>query len=185
MKLVFATGNDGKADEVRNALDGTGVTVDRRNVDIDEIDAHDVEDVARRKAKESADALDADQPVLVDDTGLYIKALNGFPGSHAAYSLDTIGIDGLLTLMDGIDDRKAYFKSTMAIHYPETGETVTLSGTCTGTIATEESGNDGFGYDTVFIPDGNDATFAADIGYKEQVSHRVEAIRKLVDHLSS
>jgi len=183
MQLLFATSNDDKADEVRNALSDTDISIKRESVDIDEIDAHDVEDVAVRKAKDSAAALETDKPVLVDDTGLYIKSLNGFPGSHASYALQTIEIDGLLTLMEDENDRAAYFKSTMAIHYPD-GETIALSGTCTGTITYSESGDGGFGYDTVFIPEGNDETFAADIGYKSQVSHRVRAIQKLVDHLS-
>jgi XTP/dITP diphosphohydrolase len=178
--FYLATGNPHKVEEIQEALAGTGVSVEQAEVDIDEIQAPDVADVARRKVLDSAAALDADRPVIVDDTGLYVRSLSGFPGSQASFFLETCGNEGLLTLMDGRDDRQAYFKTCMAIYEPSKDEVTLLTGRCDGTIATEQRGDDGFGYDTVFIPEGHDRTFAEDPDYKMDISHRSAVIEELV-----
>lgn len=185
MNLTIATGNDHKVQELETALAGTDVTLTRKEPSIHEIDAHDVETVAIQKAKDAAENIGADGPVMVDDTGLYVTALEEFPGSHASYFLERCGINGLLTLMDGLEDRSAWFKTTIAIYRPDEGSIETYSGTCDGTISEKPMGTAGFGYDPVFIPDGNEKTFAEDKEYKERVSHRKKAIEELVSALTS
>lgn len=179
--FYLATGNPHKVKEIEEALDGTGVSVEQAEVDIDEIQAPDVADVARRKVRDSHGALGVDEPVIVDDTGLYVDALAGFPGSQASFFLDTCGNEGLLTLMDGEDDRQAYFKTCMAIYEPSKDNVTLLTGRCDGTIATEQRGDGGFGYDAVFIPEGHDKTFAEDQEYKMDVSHRTAVIKELIE----
>lgn len=180
MELTFVTGNEGKAREVRDALQRTDVTVQREDIDLIEIDAPDVGDVAEQKARDASRAMDGAGPVMVDDTGLYIPALNGFPGSHAGYVYKRLGCAGILRLMEREEDRSATFRTVIAVHLPDQDRVVRLEGSCTGTITDEERGTAGFGYDPVFVPDGHDRTFAEDMKHKEAVSHRSEAIEKLV-----
>lgn len=185
MNLTVATGNDHKVEELETALAGTDVTLTRHEPSIHEIDAHDVETVAIQKAQDAAEDIGADGPVMVDDTGLYVTALDEFPGSHASYFIERCGIEGLLTLMEGIDDRSAYFKTSIALYRPEEETIETYGGTCHGRISIEPRGTAGFGYDPVFIPEGHDKTFAEDRAYKERVSHRKEAIESLVSTLTA
>lgn len=180
MKLTFVTGNEGKAREVQDALAGTGVTVRREDVDLVEIDAEDVGDVAERKVRDAFQLVDADGPVMVDDSGLYIDALDGFPSSHASFVYAKIGCNGILQLMDGVKERGATFRTVIAVYLPDEDRVVRLAGSCTGRITYEERGGDGFGYDPIFIPSSHDRTFAEDMTHKKTVSHRTEAVAQLV-----
>lgn len=180
MTFYLATGNPHKVKEIREALTGTGVSVEQAEVDIDEIQAPDVADVARRKVMDSFRDLDVDDPVIVDDTGLYVDALSGFPGSQASSFLERCGNEGLLTLMEGKNDRSAHFKTAMAIYEPEDDTITVLEGRCDGEISREPRGEGGFGYDPVFVPEGHGKTFAEDADHKMEVSHRREVIEKLV-----
>ncbi|MCJ7429030.1 MAG: RdgB/HAM1 family non-canonical purine NTP pyrophosphatase [Candidatus Nanohaloarchaeota archaeon QJJ-5] len=185
MNVTIATGNDHKVKELRKALEETEMTITQKPPSIHEIDAHDVETVAVQKVKDATSAINADGPVLVDDTGLYVEALDEFPGSHASYFIERCGTDGLLTLMEGKQDRHAWFKTTMALYYPREDRVKTFSGRCDGTITVEKRGDAGFGYDPVFCPEGHDKTFAEDPAYKETVSHRVDALDGVRDHFMS
>lgn len=181
MTFYLATGNPHKVEEIEQALDGTGVSVEQAEVDLDEIDAEDVADVTLRKVMDAYKTIEPDGVTIVDDTGLYVDALNGFPGSHASFFLEKCGNDGLLTLMQGKDDREAYFKTCMAIYEPEKDDVTLLTGRCGGRITREQRGDEGFGYDPVFVPEGHDRTFAEDTEHKMQVSHRTQVIEALVD----
>ncbi len=120
---------------------------------------------------------------IIDDSGLFIDHLNGFPGVYSAYVYRTIGNRGILRLMDGVENRRAYFKTVIGLNLD--GYTYRLIGICHGTIATEERGNGGFGYDPIFIPDGYDVSFAEmSTDEKNRVSHRGRAMRKLAALLS-
>lgn len=180
MELTFVTSNEGKAREVRDALSGAGIVLHRDDVDLVEIDAEDVGDVAERKARDAYTAVGRDTPVLVDDSGLYIDALDGFPGSHAGYVYGKLGCEGILRLMDGERERQATFRTVMAVYLPGEDRVVRLRGDCSGRIPLEERGEDGFGYDPIFVPDGHEKTFAEDMTHKTAVSHRKEAIDELV-----
>lgn len=185
MKLTMATGNEHKIEELETVLADMDITIDQVSSPPHEIDAHDVETVAKTKVRDAATQTDMDTKIVVDDTGLYVDALNGFPGSHASYFIDRCGKKGLLSLMQDKEDRAAYFKTTMALYYPETDRVVTFSGRCDGRIIREPRGKEGFGYDPVFCPNGHDKTFAEDNEYKHTVSHRKTALDRLVDHLRS
>jgi len=184
--IYFATSNDHKVSELKEALIGTGVDVERVNVDIDELDAEDVEDVACHKVMRSYEEADEpDELVIVDDTGLYVDALNGFPGSHAGFFLDKCGVEGVLQLMEDIYDRQAEFRACIAAYDPEKDKVYTFNGRCQGHIISQPQGDGGFGYDPIFVPKDYNRTFAEDETYKAKVSHRVRAVEKFVEWVQS
>ncbi len=115
---------------------------------------------------------------IIDDSGLFIEALNGFPGVYSAYVFNTIGNDGILSLMRNAENRRAYFKTVIGIRFQ--GVNYKLVGICHGSIAEEPRGTNGFGYDPIFIPEGYEKTFAEmSTEEKNRISHRGKATRKL------
>ena len=151
MKITYVTGNWAKIDSARQILEPLGFEIDNVKLDTVEIQADDVEEVAKYSAKWASEKLKCN--VLKNDSGLFVEALNGFPGVYTHYADDTIGEDGLLKLLDGVENRKAYFKEALA--YQEYGkEPVVFVGITRGTIAKEKSGTYGWSWDFVFIPEG-------------------------------
>ena len=119
---------------------------------------------------------------IIDDSGLFIDALNGFPGVYSAYVFKTIGNDGILRLLRGVENRSATFKTVIGLHYQ--GENFLFTGICRGSIIYEMRGNNGFGYDPIFVPEGFTRTFAEmSTSEKNAVSHRGNAIKKMVEFL--
>ncbi len=117
--------------------------------------------------------------VIVEDSGLFIEALKGFPGPFSSYVLETIGLKGLLKLMQGIRQRDAYFQAAVALSSPEL-KSVTFTGYVHGRISDREHGTQGFGYDPIFTRRGATRTFAQiGKGYKNRYSHRAVAFGKL------
>ena len=154
-KITYVTGNWAKIDSARQILEPLGFFVDNIKMETIEIQADDVEDVAKYSAKWASDKLKCS--VLKNDTCLFVEALNGFPGVYTHYVDDTLGEDGLLKLLDGVENRKAYFKEVLA--FCEYGkEPITFIGITKGTIAKEKSGTYGWSWDFIFIPDGEDKT---------------------------
>lgn len=113
MTIVFATSNQGKVASLRYHLNRHGVDVEvaQKPLDLIEPQANTAKEIARVKARQAWEQLH--QPVLVDDSSFHIAALNGFPGPYIKPMLQTIGIDGILRLMEGYDDRSAYFISSL------------------------------------------------------------------------
>ncbi|MCX8184402.1 MAG: XTP/dITP diphosphatase [Sulfolobales archaeon] len=120
------------------------------------------------------------KPVIVEDSGLYIKHLNMFPGALSSYVYKTIGISGILKLMNGIKDREAFFKSVIALAAPTLNGVKLFSGEVKGVISEEPRGFGGFGFDPIFIPNGHSRTFAEmSLEEKNTVSHRALAFKAL------
>jgi XTP/dITP diphosphohydrolase len=118
---------------------------------------------------------------IVDDTGLFIDALKGFPGVWSAYAQKTIGNKGILKLMEGVEDRGAEFRCCIGCDL--NGERTVVTGVCRGYITDSERGTDGFGFDPIFSPDGK-LTFAEmPIDEKNGISHRGNAVRLLIEKL--
>lgn len=181
MKLTFVTGNKGKAHEAATALAPLGIEVVPMDLHPIEIQADRLEDVARAKAEVLVGRLPA--PFIVDDGGLFVHALKDFPGVFSAHALKTLGVPGILKLMDGVADRRAHFAAVVALH---DGRAVHLfPGRCDGRLVdAPRSEGHGFGFDPIFVPDGHERTFAqlpADV--KNAVSHRGRALAALVAHL--
>ena len=194
----FMTGNVGKVREAEHALKPLGFEVKQltiEGIDIVEPQCDDLEIVARSKLEQARQHLpNAGDALMVEDAGLFVDALNGFPGVYSAYVLKTIGFDGLLKLIDDTTPRGARFEAVAALWFQE--KMHISRGICRGTIASASSGNQGFGFDPIFVPDDlelNESivstkglTFAdVDLSTKEQFSHRRKALNGLVELLSS
>ena len=175
MKLTIATSNANKAVEVA-AFFGGALEVTHISLDIPEHRSDDVGEIARGKAQYAYDRLRT--PLIVDDTGFSIDALNGFPGPYAAYVLHTIGNPGILKLMDGMKSRNAHF--TTAIAYADESGIHVFTGTIHGSITPSPRGNNGFGYDP--IVDINGRTLAEmSLEEKSVISHRALALAEFRD----
>ncbi len=170
MKLLFATGNEHKVREAREIL-GPGVEVEQLKIDYPELQADDLETVAREGAQWVFD--EVGKHVFVEDSGLFVDALNGFPGPYSAYVYGTLENEGILKLLEGVRERGASFRSVVA--YCDGAEVSVHVGEVRGTISEERRGTEGFGYDPIFSPDG-DRTFAEAPGMKNEVSHRRRAL---------
>jgi len=189
-KLVFATNNLHKLQEVRAILDGK---VDIRSLSeigcFDEIPetADTLEGNALMKAKYVYDRFQLD--CFADDTGLEIEALGGEPG---VFSARYAGLEQdsyknrmkVLRLMKQQTNRKARFRTVIALILQ--GEEYFFEGKISGVIAHEPRGEGGFGYDSIFVPDGYEKTFAElSAEQKNQISHRAIAVKKFADFILS
>ncbi|MDR6301083.1 non-canonical purine NTP diphosphatase [Mesonia maritima] len=190
MKLVFATHNQHKFEEIKNLIpnyidllslyeigcneeiDETGTTIDQNAV----IKAQYVNDHYQLNC-------------FADDTGLEVDELNNEPGVYSArYAGDEknneANIQKLLKNLEGKENRKARFKTVIALTINE--QETLFTGICEGTITTEKRGEKGFGYDPVFQPKGFNKTFAEmSQEEKSKISHRGKAVKQLIDYLST
>ncbi len=116
------------------------------------------------------------RPIMIDDSGLFIDALKGFPGVYSSYVFRTIGCDGILRLMEGVKDRSARFECCIGFLVP--GKEPNISkGIAKGSISEKKAGTGGFGYDPVFVPDGYAKTYAQiEVTEKNKISHRGRAV---------
>lgn len=181
MKIYFTTSNKHKLLEFREFLSPRGIEVEQIEIEIPEMRYDDVEDVAREKAKYAA--AKTKKTVVAEDSGIYINALNGFPGACSAFSFKTIGISGVLKLMASAKGRSAYEKSAIALCAPGK-EPIVFTGVANGTISEGPRGTEGFGYDPIFVPDGRKKTYAEEYEVKRTISHRAKSLAKLAEFLS-
>ena len=175
--LVLVTQNEHKLSELRPLFQEFQIPFSNVSIEKHEVRSDDVEEISRVAAEYAFSSLG--KPVVVDDTGLHIESLNGFPLSYPAFVLRTIGRRGILKLMDGIDNRDAVFIT--AVGYADGSVSKTFLGTMPGKISHEEIGTAGFGYDPIFIPEGFERTYAQlEFSEKINVSHRTRAFRKFL-----
>ena len=180
--IFLATGNFHKFDEARRTLAEYGIAAGMLRVKNVEIQSDSLMEIA------TASLIDAFNrchlPVIVEDAGLFVDALKGFPGPYAAYVYKTISNPGVLKLMENVKERAAAFRSVIA-YYDGRGEPVCFEGEAIGKIANAEVwGNlkTGFGFDPIFQPKGSNTTFAEmTIQEKNGYSHRADAIRKFAE----
>lgn len=185
MKLVFATNNQHKLDEVRQITAPYGIEI------VSLADIHCEEEIP-----ETAETLEGNawqkahfvrenygMDCFADDTGLEVEVLDNAPGVYSARYAgpghdSEANMQKLLGELAGKENRKARFRTVIALTLG--GEEHTFEGIVTGQITTEKRGEKGFGYDPIFIPDGYDKTFA-ELGdeAKNQISHRARAVSKL------
>lgn len=192
-KLVLSTGNAHKVEEIKNILKGLPIEViSKKEVGLGDLevieDGTTLEENSLKKAKALAERLD--YMVLADDSGLFVDVLNGAPG---VYSSRYGGEEGNyqknnMKLLDELKDvtlenRGAEFKTIIAL-ITEDKEIIVVYGECRGKIIFEPRGNNGFGYDPLFVPDGYHSTFA-ELGeeIKNKISHRAKALEALEEKL--
>lgn len=173
--ITVVTGNKNKAAEVAAFFSGI-VEVTHVALDCIEPQADTVEEIAVAKAEQAYRALGV--PVIVDDTGLFVDALGGFPGPYAAYVQDTIGNAGILRLMEGAAFRDAHF-ATAAV-YADADDVRVFSGTVAGEITTACRGTEGFGYDPIFAV-GAKTLAEMSMEEKNDLSHRARALAAFRD----
>lgn len=174
MDLTFVSTNAGKFREVREILARYGVRVRWRRRTLPEIQAIALDRVVHAKLEAAAGLEDR---VLVEDSGLFIPSLGGFPGVYSAYALDTIGLAGVLRLVEG-RPRRAVFRTVAGVSID--GTRWMRAGECRGRIADRPRGANGFGYDPIFIPDGASRTFGQmKTAEKNEWSHRARAIERI------
>jgi len=178
IKIYFVTRNKGKFKEVETLAKQYGIIMEQLEVDKLEIQADDIRDVALYAARYVFEKIGGSRNIVVEDAGLFINALRGFPGPYSSYVYKTIGIHGILKLMDNVKDRSAFFKAVVVFESPWLGEKV-FEGIVHGEIALEARGSMGFGFDPIFIPEGSTKTFAEmSIEEKNKFSHRAIAFKK-------
>ena len=184
MRIVCASANPHKVAEIARLLPAD-VTLIPRPASVGDVEetAPTLEGNAVIKAVEIANA--SGTWAIADDTGLEVEALDGAPGVHSARYAGDAADDAanralLLDRLRGIADRRARFRTVVAVVHPS-GEIHLLHGECTGRIADAERGTNGFGYDALFVPDGGDGrTFAEmDSAEKDAMSHRGRALAGL------
>ena len=189
--LNFLTGNRGKLSEAEELLGPLGIHVQSFQIegeipDVIEPQSESLTTVALAKIAQGVELLAAaerlQEMLLVEDTGLFIDALPDFPGVYSSHVLKSLGCQGILKLLD--DHRDARFITAAALW---TGEAVEVFvGTCQGKIATEIRGQDGFGYDPIFVPNDteDERTFAEmTADEKSAISHRGKALRALYEYI--
>lgn len=200
MKIVFATNNHHKLQEIRNILGSEFEIVSLKDigcdVDIPET-GNTLEENAMQKAQYVYDHYNLS--CFADDTGLEVEALNGEPGVHSARYAEGTDHDSeanmakLLSNLEGKDNRKARFRTVIALIQKQDvcpcgctsiKKVNRFEGIVDGSIATEKHGTAGFGYDPIFIPEGYDNSFA-ELGesIKNGISHRARAVAKLAEYL--
>ena len=189
MQLVCASANPDKVAEIQRLLDGVVELLPRPDHVPDVVeDAGSLLGNARLKAAALCAA--TGMPAVADDTGLEVDALDGAPGVDAAHYAGegctyAENRTKLLSEMAGVSDRRAAFKTVAIVVWPD-GSELHVEGVCPGVITTDERGEVGFGYDSVFQPDeGGGATFAEmGVEAKNAISHRGRAFRVLLDALA-
>lgn len=190
-KLIFASHNKGKINEIKEMLSPLGVTV----LSADDLDLPDVEETGttfeeNAYIKAVAAAKEKNIPCIADDSGLCVDAIGGRPGVYTArYAPNRDFSKGMDKLLEELaetksNNRSAHFSCVIVLAYPN-GNYKAFEGRVDGSIATQKSGSSGFGYDPIFIPTGYNRSFAEfDSQEKNKISHRGRALQKFITFLT-
>jgi XTP/dITP diphosphohydrolase len=172
--ITFASTNQNKFLEVQSILSTRKISVDFSQISLVEIQSDSLEEIAREKAKTAFTKVG--RRVIIEDDGLFIDSLGGFPGQYSSFVFRTLGNDGILKLLVGSAKRSAYFRSLIAFY---DGIILSISeGRVYGRISYRIAEGGGWGYDPIFVPDGTDLTFAELNKKKNEYSHRKIALEK-------
>jgi XTP/dITP diphosphohydrolase len=171
--FVVVTGNPGKLREVERLL---GRRPDHAGLDLPEIQSLDLLEVLRAKADEAWRRLQ--RPLVVDETGLALAALQGFPGPLVKWMLAAVGAAGIARVAHRLEDPRA--TACCALLYRDAGREIVAGAEVPGRLAAEPRGDGGFGWDPIFVPDGYDLTYAElSAADKDRCGHRGRAWREL------
>lgn len=178
-QITFVTGNKSKAREVQRILD---IPIEIKELDLPEIQEIDLEKVALHKLSLAFEIVKS--PVIIDDVSMEIDAWNAFPGPLIKWMLKAGDGEAsvLLKMLGNEKNRKATAKLAVGFHDGEKAHL--FVGKAEGKIASEIMGENGFGWDPVFVPDGSDLSYAQmDLSEKDKISHRGRALSKFKDFL--
>ncbi|MEM3397107.1 MAG: XTP/dITP diphosphatase [Thermoplasmata archaeon] len=179
MRISVITTNSGKFAEIVQFFENLNVNFEMQKLDLLEIQADSLEAVVAGKL----DSVDKNfSNCLVDDSGLFIDALSGFPGVYSSYVYRTIGVNGICKLMEGVENRNARFECLFGFRL--NNKNYFFKGVCEGTIVDVPRGSGGFGFDPIFVPKGYSRTFAElPTEEKNKISHRGRALQELRNFL--
>tara|TARA_Y100000031_G_scaffold25900_1_gene27856 strand:- start:2113 stop:2664 length:552 start_codon:yes stop_codon:yes gene_type:complete len=181
MEINLVTSNPGKVKEFKIILDGE-ITINHIQKEYRELRSDDPEEIAKDAAKRLAEELG--KIIVVEDSGLFIKDLNDFPGTCSSYIHKRIGLKGILKLMENVDDRTCHYRS--AVSYCEPGkEAVSFLGEEKGTVTIEIRGGYGFGHDPIFIPENSEKTYGEMENCENLKRFRKIAVGKLKKYLKN
>ena len=185
--ILFLTSNPGKVAEAKTILNKYGVSIIIKPAKGIEIQSDSFSKIARVCAESAYKQIR--RPLFVEDSGLFINALNGFPGTYSSTVYRQIGCPGILRLCTGLQNRAASAARAVparalkraarfmcAVAYADKKGVKVFEGECHGAISKKEIGLTGFGYDPIFIPEGYGKTFAQLPQVKAKLSHRVKAL---------
>ena len=188
-KLIFATNNKGKLKEMQLLLPNIEI-ISLKDINWTEEIDEPFDTFHENALIKAVTIFKATQmPVLSDDSGLCIHALNGAPGVHSAYygghpRTDQKNINKVLEELDGATQREAYFKAVLCLIWD--GQVHYFEGNVDGRIANSPMGVDGFGYDPIFVPVGYQESFAQlPMDIKNKLSHRAKAVQQLLAFLNA
>lgn len=168
--LYFVSSNEHKFNEARTILNNFGINIGFFKFKLEEIQSDSLVEIANNKAKQAF--LKCKKPVIIEDDGLFIDSLNGFPGPYSSYVFKTIGNEGILKLLKL--QRKAKFVSI--ISFCDQKNIKNFQSSLKGTISKKMSGT-GWGYDPIFMPINQKETFAK-LENKNSLSHRFKSLKK-------
>ncbi|MFB5617592.1 MAG: RdgB/HAM1 family non-canonical purine NTP pyrophosphatase [Nitrosopumilus sp.] len=168
--LFFVSSNSHKYREAKSILDLFGINLGFLKSDLKEIQSNSLHDIAIAKARDAFSKFK--KPIIIEDDGLFIDSISGFPGPYSSYVFKTIGNKGILNLLK--NNRKAKFVSI--ITYCDKTSLESFNGKLDGKISKSQKGT-GWGYDPIFIPNNSKKTFA-EINNKNELSHRFKALKK-------
>ena len=173
----FVTSNIHKFQEARKILSEYKIAAAKLKVEAVEIQDDSLENIAKYSVNDAVKRCGL--PIFVEDAGLFVDALKGFPGPYSRYIHDTVGIGSIIKLMENRENRAAHFRSVVAFASPETQPTCFV-GRVEGKISLRKRGTGGFGYDPIFVPrEGDGRTFGEmTMTEKNRFSHRARALRK-------
>ena len=172
-ELSFATSNENKFQEAERILSNLGVQINFFKTTLEEIQSDNLSDIAQQKAIDAYNRIQ--KPVIIEDDGLFIESLNGFPGPYSSYAYDTIGNKGIMNLLGNSEVRDAKFVSIIA-YCDESFNPKLFESSIPGKISSTIE-NGGWGYDPIFIPDGESKTYA-NVSDKDKFSHRAASLKK-------
>lgn len=180
LKILFITGNKNKVQEASEVLAKYPIILEQSKTFKPEIQDDNIENIALNAVVQISNKIN--DSFIVEDDGLFLYDLRGFPGPYTSYVLRTLGLTGILNLCNFCNTRKAEFRSALALYI--NGTIKVFGGSVSGTIATYPRGSKGFGFDPIFIPHNLDKTFG-EIGSKEksQISHRAMAFKTMANYL--
>jgi len=180
MDLIFLTSNEEKFREAKEILSDFNIIL--RQIDLAEIQAIEGEEVVIQKAQAGFDRVGTS--LIIEDTSLYINAWNQLPGALSKWFMKTVGNDGIVKMMSGFGDRSAVAETIIAYHQGE--KIKTFKGVVSGTISDKPRGKNGFGWDKIFIPEGQTKTQAEMTSVeKNKISTRKIALEQLRTYLRS
>lgn len=179
LTINFVTSNRNKVKEFRQILEPE-IKVSHVVMSYPEMRSDNPEEIARQSAEMLANRLRKN--VVVEDSGLFIKALNCFPGTCSAYIHKRIGLSGIIKLMHGVKDRDCTYKSAVACCEPKK-KPISFLGEEKGKIAEGILGDFGFGHDPIFIPEKGNKTYGEMEDYAKLKKFRRRAVLKLRDYL--